>query len=102
MITKNTTALKIWFGGALAAFIDGFIDGCPVGAPAGAGIAAADGQLPTAFVADRHLLITLAHVLAVPFFSGLADVRAFKKDNPFPNLFTETSSAAPVQPSTQP
>jgi len=94
MIIKNSTALQLWLGGAISAFIDGFLDGCPVGAPAGAGIAAADGQLPTTMAFDHHVLITVAHVLAVPFFSGLADIRAFKKDNSFPNIF-----AAPQPPS---
>ena len=96
--------LRIWIGGAIAAFVDGFIDGCPVGAPAGAGIAFADGQVPTALTGEgRHMLITIAHVAAVPFFSGLADIRAFKKDNPFPNIFasdkpTTTETQKPATP----
>lgn len=92
----NNSPLRVWVGGALAAFVDGFIDGFPVGGPAGAGIAFVDGQAPTTFTADRHWLITAAHVLAVPFFTGVSDVRAWKKDNPFPNIF-----APKLQPETK-
>lgn len=92
---NSPTSLKVWIGGALAAFIDGFIDGCPVGAPAGAGIAFADGQAPTSLAMDRHIAITALHILAVPCFSGLADLRAFKKDSPFPNVFAPSKPPGP-------
>ncbi len=78
--------LRIWLGGALAAFIDGFIDGCPIGGPAGAGIAFADGKLPTD-LQWPHIAVAAAHVIAIPIGTGLADVRAWKKDSPFPNIF---------------
>ena len=92
-LTHNAE-IRYWTGGAWAAFVNGFIEGCPVGSPAGAGIAAADGQV----VADlglRHLAIEAMHVLAVPFFTGLADVRAYTKANPFPNPFTAPPPAPP-------
>ena len=85
-IARKNANFRAWFGGAFAAFMDGFIEGCPVGAPAGAGIAAANGQIHADF-GGRHIAIELAHVLAVPFLSGLADLRAYQKATPFPNVF---------------
>jgi hypothetical protein len=95
-----TSPLRIWLGGALSAFIDGFIDGCPVGAPAGAGIAAADGKFPTD-LGTPGLLIALGHVLLVPVVTGIADVRAWKKDHSFPNIFAPAPAPA-LNPSTPP
>lgn len=86
----HSPAIRQWFGGAFAAFIDGFVDGMPVGSPAGAGIAAADGQMTTE-LSLRHIAIEAAHVLAIPFFTGLSDVRAFHQKNRFPNPFNLTN-----------
>ena len=85
--------VRVWAGGAWASFVNGFIEGSPVGAPAGAGLAAADGQVH-ADLGVRHIAIEAAHVLAVPFFTGLADVRSYTKNNPFPNPF----AVPPVPP----
>ncbi|MDE2104595.1 MAG: hypothetical protein KGL39_45590 [Patescibacteria group bacterium] len=74
-----------WLLGALAAFCDGFVDGLPVGGPVGAGTAFADGHLH-ADLKPHHLLIEAAHVLAVPLMSGLADLRAYQKNNPLTKL----------------
>ena len=82
----NLAILKVWLGGAFAAFMDGFIDGAPIGAPAGAGLGYVTGQ----FHADlgwKHLAVEALHVLAVPVSTGLADVREYRKSNPFPNIF---------------
>ena len=89
--------LRYWTGGAWASFVNGFIEGCPVGSPAGFGIAAADGQLH-ADVGLRHLAVEAAHLFAVPFFTGLADVRAYTKASPFPNPFSPPAK----QPTSQP
>ena len=62
------------------------IDGMPIGSSAGAGIALADGK----FASELKLvplLVTAAHIIAIPIGTGLADVRAWKKDHPFPNIF---------------
>jgi hypothetical protein len=85
--------VKTWLGGAGAAFVGGFIDGMPVGSPVGAGIAVADGQAH-ANLTLHTLLVEAAHVLAVPVLSGLADVRAYQKENPFPNPFADVQQAA--------
>jgi hypothetical protein len=85
--------LKPWLGGALAAFLDGFIDGLPVGAPTGGLAAIADGQTHLDFQ-WQHIAVEVAHVIAVPVFTGLADIRAYKKDHPLPNLFV----TAPAKP----
>lgn len=85
-VARKNSNFRVWMGGAFAAFMDGFIEGCPVGAPVGAGIAAANGNIHADF-GGRHIVIELAHVLAVPFFSGLADLRAYQKATPFPNVF---------------
>lgn len=92
-LTKNAP-IRYWVGGAWAAFVNGFIEGAPVGSPAGAGIAVADNQVH-ADLGLRHIAIEAAHVLAVPFFTGLADVRSFTKSNPFPNPFTNENPANP-------
>ena len=87
--------LRIWIGGALAAFVDGFIDGFPIGASGGAGIAVADGK----FAQDLnlgHLAITAAHILAIPVCTGVSDVRSWKKDKPFPNIFAATPEPPPA------
>lgn len=89
--------IRVWTGGAWAAFVNGFIEGSPVGGPAGAGIAAADGQVH-ADLTLRHLAIEAAHVLAVPFFTGLADVRSFNKANPFPNPLVQKTNKLPPTP----
>ena len=91
-----TSTLRVWLGGALAAFIDGFIDGCPVGAPTGAGIVVADGKFPTSTNAGQ-IAIAAAHIIAIPVLSGLADVRAWKKDNPFPNIFSPRATSIAVK-----
>ena len=93
--------LKLWIGGAISAFIDGFIDGFPVGAPAGGGIALADGQA-FADLGRRHLAIEAAHILSIPIFTGLADVRAYRKASPFPNIFSTVQPANPPTPSPSP
>jgi hypothetical protein len=95
-LTKSAE-IRFWVGGAWAAFVNGFIEGAPVGSPAGAGIALADNEVHADF-GLRHLAIEAAHVLAVPFFTGLADIRAFTKQNPFPNPFSPPR--APVTPPT--
>lgn len=94
-MSKTPSALRVWIGGALAAFIDGFIDGCPIGGPAGAGMAAADGKLADAITKHDTVSIAVvaAHALAVPLFSGIADVKAWKKDKPFPNIFVPSPAA---------
>ena len=85
-LAVSPTTLKVWTGGALSAFVSGFIEGCPIGSPVGAGAALADGQVH-ADLDWKHLLIELAHLIAVPFFTGLADIRNYTKANPFPNVF---------------
>jgi hypothetical protein len=94
-MSKSPSALRVWIGGALAAFIDGFIDGCPIGGPTGAGIALADGKLADAVTRrdTTSIAIVVAHAIAVPFFSGVADIKAWKKDNPFPNIFVPDPTA---------
>lgn len=101
---KTASRFRIWFGGALAAFVDGFIDGCPIGAPAGVGGSIADGSAgEISNVTDwKHLGIVLVHGLVIPVFTGVADVRAWKKNNPFPNVFvpeniSETSGNTLIQ-----
>ena len=89
----KSARLRVWLGGALSAFISGFIEGAPAGSTGGGLVAAADGQVFADF-RGRHLLIEFAHLVAVPFLTGLADVRTFQKSNPFPNLFAPD----PVQP----
>lgn len=84
-LTRNAQ-IRYWVGGAWAAFVNGFIEGAPVGSPVGAGVAVADRQVH-ADLGLRHIAIEAAHVLAVPFFTGLADIRAFTKTSPFPNPF---------------
>ena len=82
----HSPIIRVWTGGAWAAFVSGFIEGTPVGSPVGAGIAIGDNQVH-ADLGLRHIAIEVAHVLAVPFFTGLAEVRTFTKANPFPNPF---------------
>lgn len=82
----NWSTFKLWLGGAWASFMGGFIEGCPIGAPAGAGMALADGRA-FADLGRRHLIIEAAHILAVPFFSGLAELKSYTKTDPFPNVF---------------
>jgi hypothetical protein len=91
-----------WVGGAWAIFVTGFIEGCPIGSPVGAGIAGLDGQVH-ADLGMKHLIIEAAHVLAVPFFTGLADLRSWTKQNPFPNPFTQpdTNTIKPVPKANQ-
>jgi len=96
----NTSALLLWLGGAFSAFVSGFIEGCPIGGPVGAGSAAATGHIYSDFT-ERHILIELAHVLAVPFFTGLADVRGYTNAHPFPNIFAPAEPAKPTTPPTQ-
>jgi hypothetical protein len=86
VLARSPSTLKIWFGGALSAFVGGFVEGCPIGSTAGAGFAVADGQ----FHADldwKHLLVELLHLIAIPFGTGLADIRTYIKSCPFPNIF---------------
>ena len=90
----NPSPLRIWLGGALAAFIDGFIEGLPIGGTGGAGIAFVDGKFATR-LNWFEVAVTVGHIVAIPLGTGLADVRAFKKDHPFPNIFAP-SPAAPV------
>jgi hypothetical protein len=92
----KSSRFRIWLGGAFSAFISGFIEGAPAGSTGGGLVAAADGQVFADF-RGRHLLIEFAHLAAVPFLTGLADVRTFQKSNPFPNLF----APAPAQPAVQ-
>ena len=97
----KSSPFRIWFGGALSAFIDGCLEGGPIGSTAGGGIALADGQVFADF-GTRHILIELAHILAIPVLTGLADVRAYKKLNPFPNVFAPTNGGAcPVMPAVE-
>jgi hypothetical protein len=85
-LTKSAD-IRFWVGGAWAAFVNGFVDGFPIGTPSGAGFALADGQVH-ADLGLRHIAIEVAHLLAIPFFTGMADVRSFRQSNPFPNPFT--------------
>jgi hypothetical protein len=89
----GTPTNRLWSGGAWAAFIDGFIDSAPTGSSSGAALAVFDGSLH-ADLALKHVLIELAHILAAPVAAGLADVRAYKKDNPFPNPFATVPAPA--------
>lgn len=92
------TPFKDWLGGAFAAFVGGFIEGMPVGSTVGGGMAMADGQAH-ADLHGRHLVIEIAHLVAVPFFCGLADVRSFQKSCPFPNPFADNlPDPKPVTP----
>lgn len=90
---------RLWTGGAWAAFVDGFVDGFPIGTPAGGGFAVADGQIH-ADLGLRHLAIAAAHLLAIPFFTGLADVREYRKSNPFPNFFQYDETENRIPPPT--
>lgn len=85
-LKASPTPVKMWLGGILSAFVAGFIEGCPIGSPVGGGVGLADGQFH-ADLGGKHLLIELAHIFAVPFFTGLSDVRTFTKANPPPNIF---------------
>jgi hypothetical protein len=85
-LRASPTTLKIWIGGVFSAFTAGFIEGMPIGSPVGGGVALADGQVH-ADLGGKHLLIELAHLIAVPFFTGLADIRTYTKSNPPPNIF---------------
>ena len=87
----KSLSLRLWFGGALSAFISGFIEGAPVGSTAGGIVAAGDGQV-YADLGGRHLLVEAAHLIAVPLLTGLADVRTYQKTNPFPNIFAPTAA----------
>jgi hypothetical protein len=50
----------------------------------------------------RHILIEIAHIVAIPVLTGLADVRAYKKSNPFPNVFAPNNGGpAPVMPAVE-
>jgi len=90
----NTSAFKVWFGGALAAFFTGFIDGFPVGAPVGGGIAVADGAAHLD-LQPHTIEVELIHLCAVPFFTGLADVRGYLQNHPFPNIFAPPTLPTP-------
>jgi len=96
-LTKAPGPVRIWVGGALSAFLDGFIEGLPVGGPAGALVGGVDGQFTTEFTFTR-IVIEAAHILAVPIGTGLADVRAFKKSNPVPNIFEPPTSKDVKEP----
>lgn len=104
LTTMDTSAatgpspLMQWCGGALGAFVDGFIDGLPIGGSGGAGIAMADGKFASKFELIP-LLITAAHIVAIPFGTGLADVRAWKKNHPFPNIYEQSSLSEKLPPS---
>jgi hypothetical protein len=97
ILARAPTTLRIWFGGALSAFVGGFIEGSPIGSTAGAGFALADGQVH-ADLDWRHVLIELAHLIAIPFGTGLSDVRNWIRSNPFPNLFQPSTSNPPFSP----
>lgn len=78
-----------WFGGAVAAAIDGFIDGMTGGGPvAGAVTAAADGQVH-ADLNPYHLMVEALHILAVPLYAACSEVRNYRKQYPFPNVFAK-------------
>jgi hypothetical protein len=87
--------LRFWFGGALSAFVSGFIEGMPIGSSAGGGIAVLDGQFH-ADLGSQHILIEVAHILAIPILTGLADIRTYQKSNPFPNVFAPGTPAVPI------
>ena len=89
--------LKNWAKLATASFCDGFIDGFPVGTPVGGGLAAADGQV-YADLGKRHILIEACHLLAIPFFCGLADLRAFQKANPLVDVIRASVDNQTAQP----
>lgn len=83
-------AIPLWVGGAISAFVDGFVDGFPGGSTAGGALAIADGQAHLD-AQPRHILIEIAHILAVPIFTGLADIKGYKKQRPVPDLFISTT-----------
>lgn len=96
-LARSPSNFKIWVGGAISAFVGGFLEGCPIGSPVGAGTALADGQV-YGDLRGRHILIELAHILAVPALTGLSDVRTYTKATPFPNLFSPPPSVLPGAP----
>lgn len=91
----KSAPLRFWFGGALSAFVSGFIEGTPIGSPTGGAIAVADGQAH-ADLGSRHILIEIAHLLAIPLLTGAADVRTYQKTNSFPNVFAPGTPAVPI------
>jgi hypothetical protein len=99
---KDTNSpLRIWIGGALAAFVTGFIEGAPAGSTGGAAIATFDGQV-FADLGTRHILIELAHLVAIPVLTGIADVRGYLKTAPFPNIFAPAPGGDPASKLAQP
>lgn len=95
---NTPSSLRIWIGGALAAFVDGFIEGLPVGGPLGLAVATTDGAASAAISQHDTKSISLGvlHVLGLAIMTGFADVRAWKKDHSFPNIFV------PDNPTTKP
>jgi hypothetical protein len=73
----------------------------PIGSSAGGGIAVLDGQFH-ADLGSRHILIEIAHILAIPVLTGLADVRTYQKTSPFPNVFDPGKAAVTGTPTKPP